>query len=135
MSIWINCQSDSISIIGRQDLLCMWRCHTCTMSISRRDVIHLKRRNLWQISYCFLVLLAIFSPSNYSTPMVIRVALPILGLTILLLVSIWDFRREERSRGHSLFNALHFIGSVADHASCNRIITLLNSTRTRNSHI
>ena len=87
------------------------------MSIGRREVVHLERRNLRQVSHCLLVLLTIFSPRNY-TPIVVKLASVILVvLTILLLV--WDFRREERGGGHGLFNALHFVGSVADHAGCN----------------
>ena len=67
--------------------------------------------------------------------MVISVVFSMLRLTILLSIRVRDFGREERGGGHCLLNTLHFVWDVADHACRNGIITLLNSTRTCNSHI
>ena len=61
--------------------------------------------------------------------MVIRVALSILGLTILLVIGVWDLWREERSRGHGLLNALHLVRLVADQARSDRIVALLDGAR------
>ena len=133
--LWVNGQiSDSCPVVGRQDLLGVAGRQTSTVGIGRWEMIHLQRRDLRKVSDCFLVLLTIFSPRHY-TPIIIGEVLAVLGLTVLLMTCVGHLGREEGRRSHGLLDALHLVGSVADHTCRNWIITLLNSTRTCNSHI
>lgn len=109
----IDCQAlDPSSDVG------CCRCdHRCVSCIGWRYVGHLERWNLGQVADYLLVLLAIFDSRGCKS-------------LVLILTLGW----EERGR-HGLLNAFHFVWLVANQSSCNRVVTLLDSTWSCNRHV